>query len=82
MFKSIKTPEELKAALIAADQAGEIWPSPRWLRANNPAAMAGVIDGWQTHQSPAPAGAIVLRSDEEQRVACGDRWFLFPKQAK
>lgn len=77
-FIGLSDGPELKAALIAADKAGESWPAPSWLRQASPAAMAGVEDGWATWDSPAPEGALVLRSEEEQRLCCGDRWFLFP----
>lgn len=73
-----KTPAELFRALESADKSGDDWPAPGWLRANNPRAMRGVRTGWQTWQDPEPAGALVLASDEEQRVACGNRWFLLP----
>jgi hypothetical protein len=77
-FSGLTSSSELKAALIAADAAGASWPTPAWLRKHSPAAMAGVEDGWATGREPAPKGALVLRSAEEQRLYCGDRWFLFP----
>jgi hypothetical protein len=81
-FSGLTSSSELKAALIAADAAGASWPTPAWLRKHSPAAMAGVEDGWATWDSPAPDGALVLRSEEEQRLYCGDRWFLFPDSAR
>jgi hypothetical protein len=77
-FIGISDGAELKAELLAADEAGESWPRPEWLRSASPAAMRGVETGWSTWSEPAPEGAIVLRSEEEQRVWCGNRWFLFP----
>ncbi len=77
-FSGLSSPTELKAALIAADRAGESWPTPAWLRKYSPEAMKNVLDGWATWREPAPKGALVLRSEEEQRLYCGDRWFLFP----
>jgi hypothetical protein len=78
-FIGLVDPAELKAALVAADEAGESWPAPGWLESASPAAMRGVATGWATWRDPAPDGAVELRSDEEQRVACGNRWFLFPE---
>ena len=77
-FIGLESPMKLKAALIAADKAGQSWPTPSWLKEASPAAMAGVKHGWATWREPAPKGAIVLRSEDEQRMYCGDRWFLFP----
>ena len=79
-FAGLESPAELKAALIAADKAGESWPAPSWLRAASPKAMEGVSDGWATWRDPAPVGALTLRSRGEQRLWCGDRWFLFPEK--
>jgi hypothetical protein len=81
-FSGLENPVELKAALIAADSAGHSWPTPAWLRKNSPEAMKNVKDGWVTWDSPAPKGALVLRSAEEQRLYCGDRYFLFPDSAR
>jgi hypothetical protein len=81
-FAGLESPVELKAALIAADKAGQSWPAPSWLRKHAPAAMKDVQDGWATWREPAPEGALVLRSEEEQRLYCGDRWFLFPDCAR
>jgi hypothetical protein len=77
-FIGLLSGAELKAALVAADVAGESYPSPSWLRAASPVAMSGVVTGWATWQNPAPEGAVELCSEEEQRVECGNRWFLFP----
>jgi len=78
-FIAILSGGELKAALAAADAGGESWPAPGWLKYASPAAMHGVATGWATWRDPAPEGAIELCSEEEQRAACGNRWFLFPQ---
>jgi hypothetical protein len=76
-FIGIEDQNELKAALLAADENNEQWPAPGWLRLASPIAMRGVRAGWATWRGPAPDGAIELQSEHEQRVACGNRWFLF-----
>lgn len=78
-FIGLTSARELRVALESANEADESWPSPAWLREASPAAMAGVTTGWETWEDDAPEGALVLLSGSEQRVACGDRWFLFPK---